>query len=55
MMMQMLEAGGIPVLSDKHRQADSSNINGYYEHDSAKSPAAFPALLAQGKRQGRKK
>ncbi len=48
MMMQMLEAGGIPVLSDKHRQADSSNINGYYEHDSAKSPAAFPALLAQG-------
>ena len=32
MMMQMLEAGGVPVLVDGVRQADIDNPNGYYEY-----------------------
>ena len=31
MIMQMLQAGGIPCLSDGVREADESNPNGYYE------------------------
>lgn len=33
MMMQMLEAGGIPVLTDRVREADTDNPRGYYEHE----------------------
>jgi len=33
MMMQMLEAGGCPVLTDSKRVADESNPRGYYEYD----------------------
>lgn len=47
MMMQMLEAGGVPALSDAKREADSSNPRGYYEHELAKQPAEFKTLLAQ--------
>lgn len=32
-MMAMLEAGGIPPLTDDHRPADESNRNGYYEFE----------------------
>ena len=32
MMMQMLQAGGMPVLIDDHRQPDASNPAGYYEY-----------------------
>ena len=36
MMMQMLEAGGLPVLTDGKREADADNPKGYYELDAAK-------------------
>jgi predicted AlkP superfamily phosphohydrolase/phosphomutase/tetratricopeptide (TPR) repeat protein len=39
MMMQVLEAGGVPVYSDFVRQPDISNPKGYYETEQAKSLA----------------
>jgi predicted AlkP superfamily phosphohydrolase/phosphomutase/tetratricopeptide (TPR) repeat protein len=36
MMMQMLAAGGLPVLSDGVREADADNPRGYYELEAAK-------------------
>jgi len=36
MMMQMLEAGGLPILTDGERAADESNPRGYYEFERAK-------------------
>lgn len=36
MMMQMLAAGGLPVLTDEVRAADASNPRGYYEYEPAK-------------------
>lgn len=36
MMMKMLEAGGIPVLTDHQRVADEDNPKGYYEFERAK-------------------
>ena len=36
MMMQMLESGGMPIVSDYLRQADESNPQGYYELESVK-------------------
>jgi tetratricopeptide (TPR) repeat protein len=33
LMMQVLEAAGIPAFTDGHRAADDSNARGYYEHD----------------------
>jgi len=35
LMMQILEAAGIPPLTDGRRKADESNRKGYYEHDKA--------------------
>lgn len=37
MMMQILQAGGISILTDQVRQPDEDNSRGYYEHDSVKS------------------
>lgn len=37
MMMQMLEAGGVPVLSDGVRTADESNPKGYLEYEKARA------------------
>ena len=37
MMMQMLEAGGLDIFTDKKRKADESNPKGYYEHDAVKA------------------
>ncbi len=37
MMMQMLEAGGMEVFTDKIRTPDESNPKGYYEHEAVKS------------------
>jgi hypothetical protein len=37
MMMQMLEAGGIPILRDAVRGADGDNPKGYYELEKVKS------------------
>lgn len=36
MMMKMLEAGGITVITDKQRQADEDNPNGYFEFEQVK-------------------
>jgi hypothetical protein len=36
MAMKMLEAGGVPVLTDGLRAADASNPNGYYEFERVK-------------------
>lgn len=36
MMMRMLEAGGMPVLTDAKRQPDESNPKGYYEFEPVK-------------------
>ena len=51
MMMQMLEAGGIPILTDEERQADADNPKGYYEYEPVKTMAADATWLetAQGK------
>ncbi len=37
LMMQMLQAGGIEVLTDRKRAADADNINGYYEYEPVKT------------------
>lgn len=36
MMMQLLEAGGLPVFTDNLRHADENNKKGYYEHEAVK-------------------
>ncbi|MEZ4988431.1 MAG: alkaline phosphatase family protein [Saprospiraceae bacterium] len=36
MVMQMLEAGGLDIFTDKTREADESNPKGYYEHEAVK-------------------
>lgn len=37
MMMQMLEAAGLPIYTDQERTADESNPKGYYEHAAVKT------------------
>lgn len=37
LMMQMLEAGGLEIFTDKKRAADESNPQGYYEHEAVKA------------------
>ncbi len=51
MMMQMLQAGGVPVYVDDHRPADESNPKGYLEHERARKLATDHTWLgeAQGK------
>jgi len=39
MMMQMLEAGGNEIFTDKERTADENNPKGYYEHEAVKNTA----------------
>ncbi len=51
MMMKMLEAGGMPVLTDNIRTADQDNPKGYYEFERVKQIEHDKAWLpeAQGK------
>ncbi|MDP6776699.1 MAG: sulfotransferase family protein [Candidatus Latescibacteria bacterium] len=51
MMMQMIEAGGMPVLMDTARAADEDNPRGYYEYEPVKRLEADGSWLyeAQGK------
>jgi hypothetical protein len=44
-MMQMLAAGGLPVLTDGERQADTDNPRGYYEWERIKQLPQNPALI----------
>ncbi|MCZ6874145.1 MAG: sulfotransferase domain-containing protein [bacterium] len=45
MMMQMLHAGGMQVMTDNVRQADSDNPKGYYEFASVKTLKHDPSAL----------
>jgi hypothetical protein len=36
MMMKMLEAGGVPIMTDALRTADIDNPKGYYEYERVK-------------------
>jgi hypothetical protein len=47
LMMQMLAAGGMPVLSDGERQADTDNPRGYLEWERIKQLPKEPACIAE--------
>lgn len=47
LMMQMLAAGGMPILSDGERQADSDNPRGYLEWERIKQLPKEPACIAE--------
>jgi hypothetical protein len=47
LMMQMLAAGGMPVLSDHLRPADGNNPRGYFEWEPAKRLLQKPAAILQ--------
>lgn len=47
MMMQMLAAGGLPVLTDQRRTADENNPRGYFELEAAKRLASDKAWLTE--------
>jgi hypothetical protein len=46
MMMQMLDAGGLPILSDAVRGADEDNPRGYFELEAVKRTRHDPTWLA---------
>jgi hypothetical protein len=45
LMMQMLAAGGMPVLTDSERQADTDNPRGYYEWERIKQLPGEPNCI----------
>lgn len=47
MMMQMLDAGGIPALTDHIRTADEDNPKGYYEFEAVKRLQEDSAWVAE--------
>jgi hypothetical protein len=47
LMMQMLDAGGLPVLSDGERKADADNPKGYLEWERIKQLPKDPSLIAE--------
>jgi hypothetical protein len=51
MLMQMLAAGGLPILTDGAREADADNPRGYLEYEAARRPDAGTGRLhdARGK------
>ncbi len=51
MMMQMINAGGTPALTDHVRTADEDNPKGYYEYEPVKKTKEDPSWLdgAEGK------
>jgi hypothetical protein len=49
MMMRMLEAGGLPVLTDSVRTADEDNPEGYYEYERVKQIEEDQAWLGQAR------
>jgi hypothetical protein len=46
MMMAMIDAGGIPALTDNLRKADADNPRGYYEYEPVKQTKQDPSWLA---------
>jgi hypothetical protein len=51
MMMRMLEAGGLPIMSDGARGADVDNPKGYFEHERVKDLEREPdkSYLREGR------
>ena len=47
LMMQMLESGGLPVLCDGERKADTDNPKGYFEWERIKQLPKDPSLIAE--------
>jgi len=47
LMMQMLAAGGVPVLTDGQRTADDDNPRGYYEWERIKQLPQDPGCVAE--------
>jgi hypothetical protein len=47
LMMQMLVAGGLPVLSDGERKADTDNPKGYLEWERIKQLPKDPSIIAE--------
>jgi len=47
MMMRMLQAGGIPLLTDNIRKADRDNLKGYYEYEPVKNTEHDQAWVEQ--------
>ena len=47
MMMQMLAAGGMPILTDDKRQPDQDNPRGYFEWEKITRLCAEPEIIAQ--------
>src|SRR5258708_6697116 len=47
LMMQMLAAGGMPVLADGERQADVDNPKGYFEWERVKQLPKEPSCIAE--------
>ena len=52
-MMQLLEAGGLPPMTDSQRVADVDNLRGYYEWEAIKQVGRKPELLDDEGLQGR--
>ena len=48
LMMQMLEAGGLPALTDGVRAADVDNPKGYYEFEPVKTTKEDPSWVSAG-------
>ena len=48
LMMQMLAAGGMPILTDQRRLPDEDNPRGYFEWEEVKRLPKNPALIARG-------
>ena len=53
LMMQMLEAGGLTILTDHERAADPDNPKGYYEWEPIKQIGKKPELLDEDGLDGR--
>jgi len=45
MMMQVLQAGGVPILTDKIRKSDDDNPKGYYEFEPVKKTKTDPSWV----------
>ncbi len=53
MLMQMLKAGGLPILTDEKREADADNLRGYLEYgrpSARTSPAATGSRMLAARR-----
>ncbi len=49
LMMQMLSSGGIPLVTDGIREADTNNLKGYYEYEAVKKLAKEKSWLYNAK------